>query len=103
MPAQKRRDAIETLTRAVQDMGPDDLLDFHNELFPKEPKSELDPKDCAAVVRKKVTDYLSRGLEIEEIIDLWNVAFPEDRNVYYDDETETIHYNNELESIHQAE
>jgi len=72
-------------------MGPDDLLDFHNELFPEEPESELDPKDGVAAVRKKVTDYLGRGLEIEEILDLWNVAFPEARNVYYDDETDTIH------------
>jgi len=103
MPALERRDAIETLTRAVQGMGPDDLLDFHNELFPAEPESELDPKDGVAAVRKKVTDYLGRGLEIEEILDLWNVAFPEARKVYYDDETETIHYNNEPESIRQAE
>ena len=48
-------------------------------------------------------DYLGRGLEIEEILDLWNVAFPAARNVYYDDETETIHYNNEPESVRQAE
>jgi len=53
MPALERRDAIETLTRAVQGMGPDDLLDFHNELFPEEPESELDPKDGVAAVRKK--------------------------------------------------
>jgi len=103
MPALERQDAIETLMRAVPGMGPDDLLDFHNELFPAEPESELDPKDGVAAVRKKVTDYLGRGLEIEEILDLWNVAFPEARNVYYDDETETIHYNNEPESIRQAE
>src|SRR5271165_5051194 len=53
-------------------MGPDDLLDFHNELFPEEPESELDPKDGVAAVRKKVTDYLGRGLEIEETLDLWH-------------------------------
>jgi len=41
-------------------MGPDDLLDFHNELFPEEPESELDPKDGVAAVRKKVTG-LSRS------------------------------------------
>jgi hypothetical protein len=103
MAAVERRDAIEALTRAVQGMGPDDLLDFHNELFPKEPESALDPKGGVAAVRKKVTDYLGRGLEIEEILDLWNVAFPEARNVYYDDETDTIYYNNEREPIRQAE
>ena len=57
MPALERQDAIETLMRAVPGMGPDDLLDFHNELFPEAPESELDPKDGVAAVRKKVTDY----------------------------------------------
>lgn len=103
MPDLERRDAIETLKQAVRKMGPDDLLDFHNELFPQEPKSVLKQKDDVTVVQRKVMDYLSRGLEIEEILDLWNVAFPEDRNVCYDDETGMIHFDNKLESVHQAE
>jgi hypothetical protein len=103
MPTLAKREAIEKLIQAVQGMSPDDLLDFHNELFPQKPESELDPKNGVAAVRKKVTDYLGRGLEVEEILDLWNVAFPEAWNVYYNDETDTIHYLEEPESIRQAE
>ena len=36
------------------------------------------------------------GLEAEEIVGLWNVVFPEDRNVWYDDETKAIHFNEEM-------
>jgi hypothetical protein len=103
MPTLARREAIEKLTQAVQGMSPDDLLDFHNEVFPEGPESELDLKDGSAGIRKKITDYLGRGVEVEEILDLWNVAFPEAWNVDYDDETDTIHYCKEPESIRQAE
>jgi hypothetical protein len=103
MPPLATRDAIEQLTRAVQGMGRDDLRDFHNELFPEEPALKVNGRDGLAAVRKKVMDYLGRGLEIEEILDLWNVAFPKAWNVHYDDETETIQYLEEPESIRTAE
>ena len=32
----------------------------------------------------------------EEIVDLWNVLFPADRNVWYDEQEDKIHYNEEL-------
>ncbi len=103
MPTLEKQEAIEKLIQAVQGMSLDDLLDFHNELFPEKPESELDPKAGVAAVRKKVMDYLGRGLEVEEILDLWNVAFPEAWSVSYDDETDTIHYLKEPESIRQAD
>jgi hypothetical protein len=103
MPTLSKPAAIEKLTDAVKGMRPDDLLDFHNELFPMEPQPKLDPKDGVAAVRKKITDYLGQGLEVEELLDLWNVAFPEACNVEYDDETDMIHYLEEPDSIHQVD
>ena len=32
----------------------------------------------------------------EEIVDLWNVLFPADRNVWYDEQEDKIHYTEEL-------
>jgi hypothetical protein len=46
---------------------------------------------------------VSQGLEVEEILDLWNVAFPEAWNVYFDDETDTIHYSEQPQSVHHAD
>src|SRR5439155_9082018 len=74
MPDLSTREAVEKLTQAVQGMSPDDLLDFHNSLFPRERKSELSPSDAGASDRRKILEYLGQGLEIEEILDLWNVA-----------------------------
>jgi hypothetical protein len=78
-------------------------LDFHNELFPEDQLRELDQQNGCTAVRQKVLDYLARGLEVEEILDLWNVAFPEAWNVSYDDETETLQYLVEPEAIRQAQ
>jgi hypothetical protein len=99
MPDLPTREAVERITRAVEAMGPDDLLDFHNELFPRERKSKLSTSDLGASDRRKILEYLSRGLEIEEFLDLWNVAFPGTSHVYYDDETEKIHYSELSEAI----
>jgi hypothetical protein len=93
------QDAIERLTDAVRGMNAEDLLDFHNSLFPRERKSELSPSDAGASDRRKILEYLGRGLEIEEILDLWNFAFPGTYHVHYDDETQKIRYSEVPEAI----
>jgi hypothetical protein len=103
MPTIAKREAIRELIQAVQGMSADDLLDFHNEIFPEKPESKLDAIAGVPAIRKKATDYLSQGLEVEEILDLWNVAFPEAWNVYFDDETDTIHYSEQPQSVHHAD
>ena len=40
--------------------------------------------------------HIRDGLAAEEIVDLWNVVFPDDCNVWYNEETKAIHYNEEL-------
>ena len=103
MPDLSTREAVEKLIRAVESMKSYGLLDFYNEIFPTEPKSKLNPADAGAGDRRKVIDYIIMGLEIEEIVDLWNVAFPETCNVYYDDETATIHFSEEPEASRLSE
>ncbi len=92
MPALSRREATERLVQSVESMDVDDLLDFHNELFPQDRKSELGPGEAEAADRRKILEYIGRGLEVEEIVDLWNVAFPDSYNVHYDDEAGSIQY-----------
>jgi hypothetical protein len=103
MPTLAKEDAVEKLMHAARGMGLDDLLDFHNELFPENQIAELDQQNGCSTVRQKVLDYLGRGIEVEEILDLWNVAFPEAWNVTYDEETDTIQYLIEPEAVRQAE
>ena len=45
----------------------------------------------------EIARQIRGGLEAEEIVDLWNVVFPEDRNVWYNpEETNAIHFNEEM-------
>ncbi len=103
MPAVSPREAIEKLIQVVERMDADDLLDFHNEVFPQERKSELSPKDSGADDRRKILDYIAQGLEIEEILDFWYVVFPGSRNVGYDENDQTIHYTKASEVVESTE
>jgi hypothetical protein len=103
MPSVPRKEAVNRLIEAVSRMSPDDLIDFHNEVFPKEPMSDPDPGANLSTVRHKVLEYLRRGIEVEEILDLWNVAFPESSNVAYDDESDSIGYKTESEVVRHAD
>lgn len=103
MPTLAKRQAIEKLVEAVRGLSPDYLLDFYNELFPQRHLSESDFRDAGAAARQTVMDCLSRGVEIEELLDLWNVAFPGHCDVSYDEETGEIHYRVDREPIRQAD
>ena len=92
-----RQEAVTRLTRAVEEAEGADLVEFHNELFPADPLSE-DDADLDAVLAK-VVRHIKNGLEIEEIIDLWNVVFPGHRNVWFDEEEGLIHYDETSEPI----
>lgn len=89
MPALSTKEAAENLARAVEKAKPGTLREVYAELFPEEPSPiPLAAGDIARQIRS--------GLEAEEIVDLWNVLFPDDHDVYYNEETKTIHYNEEL-------
>ncbi len=92
MPAISAFEAVETLIRAVEAMSSDDLREFYNELFPSESSVPASPGNGDAADRSMIIERLKRGIEIEEILDLWNVAFPEAWDVHYDDEVGEIHY-----------
>lgn len=103
MPEVTPADAVKALTEKVCAMDLDDLRDAHNELFPETPISPTDASRQEESVRQKVLDYLTGGVAVEEILDLWCAVFPEASSVYYDEETGTIHYLVEPEAIQQAD
>jgi len=103
MPDLSTHEALDRLTDAVRGMNPDDLLAFHTSLFPRERKAELSRSDAGASDRRKILEYLGRGLEIEEILDMWNVAFPGAYHVRYDDETQKIRYSEVPDAIELSE
>jgi hypothetical protein len=103
MPTLSPHEATEKLTRSVERMDANELLDFYNDVFLQERKSELSPVDSGADDRRKILDYIAQGLEIEEILDFWYVVLPGSRNVYYDDEDSMIHYSEYSEAAQSSE
>src|SRR4051794_17142831 len=71
MPQVTPADAAQKLIKVVQAMDLDDLSDAHNELFPETPIPKTVLPSEGEAVRKKVLDYLAKGVAVEELIDLW--------------------------------
>lgn len=103
MPTITRTEAVSRMSAAIKASGSDDLVEVHNELFPEAPHSadetNLDVNELMTGIRSRIQS----GLATEEIVDLWNVVFPGDRNVWYDDETDSVHFNEEPEYVESTE
>jgi hypothetical protein len=76
-----------------------DLVEAFNELRPDSPRSSDDPAIDKDELVRVLSGQINAGLEVEELVDLWNVIFPQDRNVWYDEETDALHVNEEPEHV----
>lgn len=88
MPALSTNEAAERLAKVVERAKSATLTEIYAELFPEKPAAAAPPA-------AELAQYIRSGLMAEELVDLWNVVFPEDRNVSYNEEDEKIHYNEE--------
>lgn len=95
MPTLTLDKAVERISGEINRFTPDDLVEVHNELFPESPQSTENGQLDGAQLLAGITSHIQGGLEVEEIVDLWNVVFPKDRNVWYDEETDSIRFNQE--------
>lgn len=89
MPAITKHQAAEKLAAVVSKAKPSDLAEIYAELFPEMPSA-------APPAASDIAEHIRSGLAAEEIVDLWNVVFPQDRNVWYDEEAKEIRYNEEM-------
>ena len=83
-------DATGKLTHAIEDLDADELVQLYNELFPDKPvpsEATTDPNQ----LRQQIIEHINGGLEPEEVVDLWSVAFPTDRKVYFNEEDGFLH------------
>ena len=82
---------------------PDDLVEIHNELFPERPTTEDQASENPSALVEKIVAHIDSGLEVEEILDLWNVIFPTHRRVWFDEDEGLIHYDETIEPVGQAD
>ncbi len=101
MPVVSREQALDLLTKEVENnLDADNLLEVCNELFPDDPYTEEEAHKDVTPLIEQIVSHIHRGLEIEEIVDLWNLIIPNHRNVWYNEEEAKIHYDEETESLH---
>jgi hypothetical protein len=97
MPTLSTDEAAERLAEVVEKAKPTALAEFYAEHFPERPAA-------TAPTATELVRHICGGLEAEELVDLWNVAFPADRNVWYDEEEdEKIHYNEDALGYAEAD
>jgi hypothetical protein len=100
MPVVTRDKALELLANAVQEkLDTDELLEVYNEVFPDGPYSKEDAQNDRWPLIEQLVAHIHGGLEIDEVVDLWGLIFPRDRNVWYDEEEDRIHYNEGSEAV----
>ncbi|REJ68507.1 MAG: hypothetical protein DWQ31_07900 [Planctomycetota bacterium] len=92
MPVLAVAEAIEKLTHQVEEMDADAILETYNEVFPDDPATEEEAYDDVHRLIELVVEHIHGGLEPEEVVDLWNVVFPRDRQVYFDEEDRQLHF-----------
>lgn len=97
MPAIPHKEATQRILDEIRRLETYDLVEAYNELRPDSPRSSTDPKNNKDDLVQAVSGQINAGLEVEELVDLWNVVFPQDRNVWYDEEADALHVNEEPE------
>lgn len=95
--------AVEILAEAVRSAAPEDLVEIYYELFPGMTAAEETETASSLNMAEKVLQHFSAGLEVEEILDLWNVVFPSHRNVWFDEFEEQLHYDEESTPVETLE
>jgi hypothetical protein len=92
MTTLSRNEAVETLSQKVNQIPVDELQEVFAELFP-----DSGPPSQRAALVQPIVARVRQGLEGEEIVDLWNVLFPEYRTVWFDESDDCIHFGEEHE------
>lgn len=93
MPVISKEQAVERMTRQLEQFAPDELLEVYNELFQKDRRSSAEINGNLAPLVQRLVGYINGDQPIDEIMDLLHLIFPgRYGNVWYDEEDDRIHY-----------
>jgi hypothetical protein len=89
MPYLSCSDAGERIAKAIETAKAGVLREIAVDLL------SMAAGDAAGVSRNLAT-VVRQGVEPELLVELWNVLFPEDHDVWFNEETNEIHYESGL-------
>lgn len=95
----RKEEAVERLIQAVNVARADDLVEIYYEIFPEVTATQENAEVDSPDVTKKILAHIANGLEVEEILDLWNVVFPAHRNVWFDEDECQLHFDDKVEHV----
>jgi hypothetical protein len=98
MPTVTQDQALALLTKEVERYETDELLEVYNELFRTRPRTLEEAKKDPSRLVAEIVAHIHSGLGIDELVHLWGLIIPRDRNVWYNEEEDTIYYNEETEA-----
>jgi hypothetical protein len=99
MTGMTRDEAVERMLKGIEGLDANDLVEVYNELFPRTPVKHKDINGDGARLLGPILDYIHRGLELDEIMDLWPVVFSGVRSLYWDEVDEKFYPNPELQPL----
>lgn len=86
-------EAIKRMLQEIETFPEYDVVEIYNDLFPRTPVKVAEVIGERDRLLKVIVDYVHRGLELDETIDLWNVVFPEEPTLYWDEEENQFGFN----------
>lgn len=89
MPDLSCREACERLAVAIQTASTGTLEEIAGDLL-------AERHGDAARLGEQLAAAVNVGVEPELLVDLWNVVFPEDHDVWFNEETNALHYESGL-------
>ncbi len=92
-------EAVSRLKVGIDRLSVACVREVYNELDPQNPVSMEEVRRDTAGVEKRIADRISRGLLIEEILDLWPVVLTGEGRLWYDDETGLLEFRAPLEPV----
>ena len=89
MPDVKVVAAAERIAAAIEAAGPGVIGEIASDIL------DL-PHGGVDRLAHALATAIRAGVEPELLVDLWNVVFPEDHDVWFNEETDELHYDSKL-------
>jgi len=82
--------AVERLRREIQTLDWADLREVYNELFPTHKVTVEAARQDPELVRDQINKHIDRGLELEEIMSLWNLLIGGEQYIAFYNEIDNV-------------